>query len=103
MTGASTNPVVKVSRRWLRGGTCGKIKMALDKISGVTLRITRGEKLVHTRYVGSLSRGPHTLGWQVPRKAGDYTVTLAARDLAGNPASATGDVEVLKPRKKKRG
>ena len=76
--------------------------MALDKISGTTLRITRGEKLVHTRYVGSLSRGPHTLGWQVPRKRGIYTVTLAARDLAGNPATASGDVEVLKPRKKKR-
>jgi hypothetical protein len=69
----------------------------------VTLRITRGEKLVHTRYVGSLSRGPHTLGWEVPRRAGSYTVTLAARDPAGNSATATGDVEVLKPRKKKRG
>ena len=99
----TTNPVVKVSSRRLRGGTYGKIKMSLDKISGVTLRITRGEKLVHTRYVGSLSRGSHTLGWQVPRRAGDYTVTLAARDLAGNPATATGDIEVLKPRKKKRG
>ena len=99
----TTTPVVKVASRRLRGGTYGKIKMSLDKISGVTLRITRGEKLVHTRYVGSLSRGSHTLGWQVPRRAGDYTVTLAARDLAGNPATATGDIEVLKPRKKKRG
>jgi hypothetical protein len=38
----------------------------------------------------------------VPRRRGIYTVTLAARDLAGNPATASGDVEVLKPRKKKR-
>jgi hypothetical protein len=57
---------------------------------------------VHTRYVGNLSRGPHTLGWEVPRKAGTYTVTLNVRDLAGNTAAATGDIQVLKPRKKKR-
>jgi hypothetical protein len=100
----TTDPVVKLASRRLRGGAYGRIKMSLDKVSGVTLRITRGEKLVHTRYVGTLSRGAHTLGWQVPRRRGDYTVTLAARDLAGNPGSATGDVEVLKPkRKKKRG
>jgi hypothetical protein len=99
----STPPEVELDSKRLRGGTYGRIKMSLDKISGVTLRITRGEKLVHTRFVGSLSRGPHTLGWAVPRRAGSYTVTLAARDLAGNPATATGDVKVLKPRKKKRG
>ena len=98
----TTDPVVTLTSRRLRGGAYGRIKMSVDKISGVTLRITRGEKLVHTRYVGSLSRGPHTLGWQVPRKRGIYTVTLATRDLAGNPGIATGDVEVLKPRKKKR-
>ena len=98
----TTDPEVELRSRRLRGGEYGRIKMALDKISGTTLRITRGEKLVHTRFVGNLSRGPHTLGWQVPRRAGTYTVTLSARDLAGNTAAATGDVEVLKPRKKKR-
>ena len=98
----TTDPVVRLDSRRLRGGAYGRIKMALDKISGVTLRITRGERLVHTRYVGTLSRGKHTLGWQVPRKRGIYTVTLAARDLAGNPGSATGDVEVLKPSKTKK-
>jgi hypothetical protein len=99
----STPPVVELSSRRLRGGTYSKLKMSLDKISGVTLRITRGEKLVHTRYVGRLARGPHTLGWQVPRRSGTYAVTLSARDLAGNPSAVTGDVEVLKPRKSNRG
>jgi hypothetical protein len=98
----STPPAVALASRRIRGGAYGKLKMSLDKISGVTLRITRGEKLVHTRFVGTLSRGSHTLGWQVPRRAGTYTVTLAARDLAGNPGSVTGDVEVLEPRKKKK-
>ena len=97
----SEPPVVELDSRRLRGGTYEKLKISLNKISGVTLRITRGDTLVHTRYVGSLSRGDHTLGWAVPRREGIYTVTLAARDLAGNPASVTGDVEVLKPRRKK--
>jgi hypothetical protein len=76
--------------------------MAIDKISGVTLRITRDGELVHSRYVGSLTRGPHTLGWQVPRQKGLYDVELIARDLAGNPGSIAGPVEVLKPKKKKK-
>jgi hypothetical protein len=97
-------PVAGIQTTRLRGGTYGRIKMTLSKISGVTLRIQRGDKVVHSRYVGAISYGKHTLGWQVPRKKGDYAVTLSVRDLAGNPASATGDVEVLAPRRKhKRG
>ncbi len=98
----STPPVLKLGTTRLRGGTYSRIRMAIDKISGVTLRITRGDSVVHTRYVGSLSRGPHTLGWQVPRKRGVYTVELIARDLAGNPGTVEGPVEVLKPKKKKK-
>jgi hypothetical protein len=99
-----TPPVLKLRTKRLRGGTYSRVRMAIDKISGVTLRITRGDgELVHQRSVGTLARGPHTLGWQVPRRAGDYTVELIARDLAGNPGSVEGPVEVLKPRKKKRG
>ena len=94
--------MLKLSTTRLRGGTYAKIGMAIDKISGVTLRITRAGSLVHTRYVGSLARGPHTLGWQVPRKAGAYEIQLIARDLAGNPGSVSGPLEVLKPKKKKK-
>ena len=95
-------PVAGIQTTRLRGGKYGRIKMSLSKISGVTLTIRRGDKLVHTRYVGALSYGRHTLGWEVPRKKGDYTVSLSVRDLAGNPASVSGDVEVLAPRKKKK-
>ena len=80
-------PVPALGTQRLRGGTYGRIKMTLDKISGVNLRITRGGRLVHARYVGTLSHGPHTLGWQVPRKRGFYTVELIARDPAGNAGS----------------
>ena len=101
-THLTTTPVLKLGTTRLRGGRYGRITMAIDKISGVTLRITRDGSLVHTRYVGSLARGPHALGWEVPRKAGTYEVSLIARDLAGNPGSVAGTVEVLKPRKKKK-
>jgi hypothetical protein len=36
----------------------------------------------------------------VPRRKGIYTVTLTARDLAGNVGSGTGAVTVLKPRRR---
>jgi D-glucuronyl C5-epimerase C-terminus len=98
----SQPPVVALRTTELRGGRYGRIRLKLSKISNVTLRITRGTKLVHTRYVGTLARGKHSLGWQVPRKRGGYEVELAVRDLAGNPASTAGEVEVLKPLKKKR-
>jgi hypothetical protein len=95
-------PVLVLRSTRLRGGRYGYIKLDLSKISNVTLRIMRGGETVHSRYIGTLGHGRRELGWSVPRKAGLYTVQLAARDLAGNPASAEGDVRVLKPRKKKR-
>ena len=82
--------MLAVTTTRLRGGRYGRIRLVLSKISGVTLRITRGSKLVHTRYVGNLDRGPHSLGWQVPRKRGVYTVELIARDLAGNAGDGRG-------------
>jgi hypothetical protein len=97
----SQPPVVALTTTELRGGRYGRIRLKLNKVSNVTLRITRGSKLVHARYVGTLSRGRHSLGWQVPRRRGGYEVELVVRDLAGNSASTAGEVEVLKPRKKK--
>ena len=95
-------PELAIRTRRLRGGRYGYLKVDLSKISNVTLTIRRGGETVHSRYVGTLAHGRRELGWLAPRKAGLYTVELTARDLAGNPASATGDVEVLKPLKKKR-
>jgi hypothetical protein len=98
----SEPPELRIRTARLRGGGYRRIRVSLSKISTVTLRIERGGRLVHTRDVGSLSRGAHTLGWAVPRRAGDYTVRLTARDLAGNPAEVSSEVEVLRQRKRKR-
>ena len=95
-----TPPELAVSTRRLRGGRYGRIRLTLSKISNLTLRIERGDRVVHSRYVGTLGHGERSLGWAVPRRAGAYTVELLARDLAGNPAAATSTVEVLRPRRR---
>jgi hypothetical protein len=91
-------PRVEVLTRRIRGGTTGQVKFGLSKVSQVSLRITRGDKLVHA---GSarVPYGRRSFTWSAPRKRGLYGVQLTATDLAGNTASATGEVEVLKPRK----
>jgi hypothetical protein len=98
----SQPPAVLVKPRRLRGGKPGRVAFELSKISNVTLRITRGTKVVESRPFGNVGYGKRTFGWDVPRRRGDYTVQLDVRDLAGNPASAQAVVTVLKPKRKKR-
>ena len=52
---------------------------------------------------GAVTHGTHTLEWAVPRKAGTNELRVDATDLAGNPADVEGDLEVLKPTRKRRG
>ena len=75
--------------------------MRLSKISRVGLRFSRGGKVVSTRAAVVVGHGTPTLGWTVPRKAGDYDVTVTAVDLAGNVGTAEGTIEVLKPKRKR--
>jgi hypothetical protein len=92
-------PVVSVTPKRLRGGRPGRVTFELSKISNVTLRITRGTTVVESRPFGVVGYGKRTFGWEVPRRRGDYTVELAVRDLAGNPAAAQAVVTVLKPKR----
>lgn len=98
----SVAPILTVHKARLRGGTYGRVKFKLSKVSTVSLQITRAARTVETRSFGSVGYGKRSFGWQVPRKAGTYTVVLTARDLAGNGTSDTTTVRVLKPKKKKR-
>ena len=95
-------PQLEVISRRLRGGRYGRIGFTLSKISTLTLQITRGARTVEARPFGAVGRGKRTFGWEVPRRAGKYTVLLTARDLAGNATSDTTTVTVLKPRRHKR-
>ena len=95
----SQPPQVVVKPRRLRGGRSGRVAFELSKISSVSLRITRGTKVVEERPFGVVGYGKRTFGWDVPRRRGDYTVQLDVQDLAGNPASAQAVVTVLKPKR----
>ena len=86
----------------LRGGTAGRLRLRLSKVSRVGLRVERGGRLVTIRRAVVVGHGTPRLRWQVPRRAGDYDVQLTAVDLAGNVSTAAGTVEVLKPKKRKR-
>jgi hypothetical protein len=86
----------------LRGGTDGKLRLRLSKISRVGLRVKRAGRLVSIRPAVVVGHGTPYLRWPVPRRAGEYDVELTAVDLAGNVGAAAGTLEVLKPKKRKR-
>jgi hypothetical protein len=97
-----TKPELAVVTKRLRGGRTGALKFALSKISRVGVRVTKADGTpVLVRSVGVLGYGRRSILWKAPRAKGVYTVTLSADDLAGNPGSTAGQVEVLAPRKKR--
>jgi len=83
----------------LRGGTLGRIRLRLSKISRVGLRVERDGRVVSRRAAVVLGHGTRSLTWAVPRRAGEYDVTLTAVDLAGNVGTTEGTIEVLRPRR----
>jgi len=95
-------PQLSLATTRLRGGTEGKLRLRLSKISRVGLRVKRAGKVVSIRPAVVVGHGTPSLRWSVPRKAGEYDVELTAVDLAGNVATAAGTLEVLKPKKRKR-
>ena len=62
----------------------------------MSVRITQGTKLIATINPGVLGRGTKTLAWTAPKKTGAYGMSVSATDLAGNAASASGEVTVEK-------
>lgn len=72
----------------------GNVRFKLDKISRVTLRITRDGQPVATLAPGVLYRGTKSIAWTAPKKSGDYDVTITATDLANNTATTTGVITV---------
>jgi len=89
-------PVVRVRTRTLPAGRSGTLRLRLDKVSAVSVRVTRGDAVVLARYLGTIPYGTHAVAWSVPRRRGTYTVTVTARDLAGNAGGGTGAVRVVK-------
>jgi hypothetical protein len=48
-----------------------------------------------------MAYGSRSFTWRVPRQAGLYDVRLTAVDLAGNTSVTEGQIEVLKPRRRR--
>ena len=87
----TTPPVISLLSRSLRTSTRAGVTVSLSKISYVRLSIKRGSKVVWT-VAATVPGGHPKLLWQTPGSPGSYTATLSVRDLAGNPASASGTI-----------
>jgi hypothetical protein len=92
----TTPPEIEVLARTLRPRKTGELRFKLSKISRVSVTVRRGDNVVTTITPGTLSRGTKWVRWTPPKRQGIYSVTVSATDLAGNTASATGEVEVRK-------
>ena len=64
----------------------------LSKVSCVTLKIRRGDRVVSSRDL-TLGRGTRSIPWSAPRR-GKYTVEITAEDLNRHRTTVTRTVEV---------
>ena len=74
------------------------MRFTLSKLSCVTLRVRRGEKLVHVRKL-VLPRGLRGLTYR-PTRSGRYSVEVQAVDLLNHYTRVTRTLTV-KPRKRR--
>ncbi|HEX8102303.1 MAG TPA: D-glucuronyl C5-epimerase family protein [Solirubrobacteraceae bacterium] len=95
------DPVLRLRSRRLRGGKVGRLKYDVTKVSRVGIEVRRAGRLVLSRTVSSAPHGTRYVEWDVPRRAGTYTVSITAVDLAGNAGTTSGSLKVLKPKPKK--
>ncbi len=77
------------------------VQLSLSKVSTVSLSIAFGGRTVWTNSA-TVEGGKPRLLWVTPAKPGTYAVSLRARDLAGNEASASGTIALEKSRAKAR-
>jgi hypothetical protein len=94
----TTPPALEYISTDLVRSRTGKLRFTLSKVSRVAITIKRKGALVATLAPGVLGYGTKTINWKAPKKTGDYDVSVAATDLAGNPASTSGVITVKKRR-----
>ncbi len=94
-TDLHTPPVVSLITATLPTSARAGVQLSLSKISTVSLTVRQGSHVVWTNRV-TVERGKPRLLWLTPAKAGSYSVTLTATDLAGNFATATGTITLAK-------
>ncbi|MBS1871259.1 MAG: hypothetical protein JSS99_16525 [Actinobacteria bacterium] len=96
-------PALSLLTRRLRARRHALVRFELSKVSrvGMTIRRERDGKVVLSTSA-SVPYGTHAYSWNVPAAPGVYDVTLAGTDLAGNSGRATGTLEVLPRRGRRR-
>jgi hypothetical protein len=86
-------PTVELLSTTLPGGTRAGVRIALSKVSTVSMTIRQGSKVVSSNHA-TLEGGKPKLLWVTPAQGGIYEVTLSAVDLAGNHESSSGTITV---------
>jgi hypothetical protein len=90
-----TPPVVSLVTTTLPTSARAGVQLSLSKISSVSLTVRQGSHVVWTNSA-TVERGKPRLLWTTPAKAGSYSITLTATDLAGNFSTATGAITLAK-------
>jgi hypothetical protein len=91
-----TPPALKLLTHKLPEGVRGGVGVSLSKVANVSITVRDGARVVWTNSA-LVEGGKPRLLWVTPRKAGNYTVSLSATDLAGNTASASGTITLGAP------
>lgn len=97
----SEKPELELRTTRLRAGRTGRVRFRLSKISRVSMRVARDDRVVHAGPATLVGHGDRTLQWRPPRRPGTYDVQLSAVDLAGNASSAIGTIQVTRPPRKR--
>jgi hypothetical protein len=90
-----TPPVLALLTHALRTSQRAGVQVRLSKVATLSMSISLGGRTVWSNGA-TVEGGRPRLLWVTPSKPGTYTVTLKARDLAGNEGSATGTIVVSK-------
>ncbi len=88
-----TSPVIALLTQNLRTGERAGVQLKLSKIASVSMAIKLGAKPVWVNNV-TVEGGKPRLLWVTPSKPGVYSVTLRAKDLAGNEEVTSGTIAV---------
>ncbi len=86
-----TPPVVSLLSKTLPAGARAGVQISLSKISTVKLTVQQGSTVVWTNSA-TVERGKPKLLWITPPKAGAFSVTITATDLAGNFSTTNGTI-----------
>jgi hypothetical protein len=86
-----TPPKISLLTTSLRSGSRAGVTVSLSKISTVRLTVRQGGRTVWTNSA-TVGAGHPKLLWVTPSRAGSYSISLSATDLAGNFSTAAGTI-----------